>query len=170
MTMTLPTLERHKSSLPVDLDAVARDSGAVIDWSAALPEEISGQIEPTDEGIYLISVNRNHSEYRKRFTAAHEIGHLLLHKRFIDEGVDDTIKYRSTDGGNFYNTNIEKRHEIQASSFAAELLMPREMLRRYCYANDCKPAMHPTIATKFGVSLSALRFRLKNLGIWNGEE
>jgi len=49
----------------------------------------------------------------------HELGHFVLYRSLIGEGIDDDIKYRSTAAGDFYNTAIDEVHEQQANSFAA---------------------------------------------------
>jgi len=55
--------------------------------------------------IIVLTANRTDDVYRWRFTAAHELGHLVLHG---DTAPGDT------------------RHEREANAFAAEFLTPRE--------------------------------------------
>jgi Zn-dependent peptidase ImmA (M78 family) len=91
--------------------------------NAVLHPDILGQIARTRDG-FAISVQSKDHERRKRFTAAHELGHYLFHRDLLEEGTDDDKAYRSTKRGNFYNQNIKKWHETEANRFAANLLMP----------------------------------------------
>lgn len=84
---------------------------------------------------------------RKRFTIAHELGHLLLH----DPGVafrDDTFT------GNW--------KEVQANRFAAGLLMPLDLVRDHYSRGLYRPAAR-TVARAFMVSEAAMRYRLHDL-------
>lgn len=76
-----------------------------------------------------IVVNGNEPHYRQRFTIAHELGHIILHWKWLpgkalDPGLAE-ISYRSELG---YSPH-EKKREVQANEFAAELLLPLEMVR-----------------------------------------
>ena len=75
------------------------------------------------EGQVLIGVNSLHHSNRRRFTVAHECGHLLLHagETFIDK----SFRVNWRDG---VSSLAVDRHEIEANQFAAELLMPFEMV------------------------------------------
>ncbi|MBE7633322.1 XRE family transcriptional regulator [Tenacibaculum finnmarkense] len=63
----------------------------------------------TDKGNPVIVINRNFSNDRKRFTLAHELGHILMHCT-----------------GDFPNPmhRDEKQKENEANRFASEFLMP----------------------------------------------
>jgi len=66
----------------------------------------------------------------RRFTAAHEIGHLLLH-----EGVRETYLHRDRPKvGMTKNGNLRPWYEIEADYFAACFLMPK---RRVIEAFQC---------------------------------
>ncbi|WP_159039871.1 helix-turn-helix domain-containing protein [Christiangramia fulva] len=97
----------------------------------------------TKEGVPVILINSNHSNSRKIFTIAHELGHLLMHENFI---VSDNMK------------SIEE----EANSFASNFLMPR---------GDIKPDLYNLTESKLGslkrywkVSMQALLYRAKYLG------
>src|SRR5205807_10157244 len=98
---------------------------------------------------YCIRVNASDAPVRKRFTVAHELGHFLRHRdRFTSRLIDDKM-YRSG-----FGSNVER----EANQLAADLLMPRELIRQFRKAgmNDPKE-----LATKFDVSLEAIRRRLR---------
>lgn len=62
-----------------------------------------------------IHYNENHNWHRKRFSIAHEIGHLLFNTSCCESGVD-LYKSKSID-------------ETEANQFASELLMPLSFLK-----------------------------------------
>jgi Zn-dependent peptidase ImmA (M78 family) len=68
-------------------------------------------------------VQQKHSA-RFRFTLAHELGHLVLHKSLYE-----AANYTDIDGWLEFHTSLTKTHlnryEGQASSFAGTLLLPR---------------------------------------------
>ncbi len=101
------------------------------------------------EDVYINAYNGNG---RDLFTIAHEVGHLLLHseqnvQQLARVGIEEIKIYEDT--------------EWQANTFAAELLMPANMITKY--DNEF------TVARRFGVSYSAARIRLDKLGILNAK-
>ena len=66
---------------PVSVERVAKSLGAQVRFSP-LDEELSGMIYIRD-GTPIIGVNARHAPNRQRFTIAHEIGHLVLHRELI---------------------------------------------------------------------------------------
>jgi Zn-dependent peptidase ImmA (M78 family) len=78
-----------------------------------------------------ISLNPNlkAERCRWRFTLAHEIGHLILHKEFLEKYVLENIDKEDHITLNFADSiQFNKRLEIQANLFAGELLMPITLL------------------------------------------
>ena len=140
---------------PVDVEGLALALGLKM-HKAYLINNISGTIEPTEDS-YKITVNMNHSHTRKRFTIAHEIGHFLLHKHLIGDGLDDDRAYRSTDIGKYHNTAIGPNEESQANRMAAAILMPPESIEEAKSKGCTNPA---ELAVKFGVSEQAMCIQL----------
>ena len=134
---------------PVDPKMVARAVGiAVAEWD--FDDAVSGVLL-LDEGRRLIGYNRNHPECRQRFSVAHELGHYCLgHNPTLDVYLADPM------GGP--GTVFER----QANAFAAELLMPRLMVRKSFgrFGEDL-----PWLAREFGVSQQAMWIRLVELGL-----
>lgn len=77
-----------------------------------ITEKFDGVSFITDKGNPVIIINKSFSNDRKRFTLAHELGHLMMH----DFPIPD---YR----------NIEKIKENEANRFASEFLMPAEFIK-----------------------------------------
>jgi IrrE N-terminal-like domain len=95
-----------------------------------------------------ILVKRNIRENtRKRFTAAHEIGHYLLHKDA------DSMSCGAKDIANW--TNIEVNPEHEADEFASELLLPSAELRSHIGAQWPSLQLVSDLAREFDTSLMA---------------
>lgn len=162
--MVMETLEAFKAAgPPVNVAGALRTLGVSVNQAAELPEGISGHLRKKDDGSYEAAASAAEHPYRQRFTLAHELGHFVLHRSLVDlyNGVDDTTMYRSTALCEIYNTAIKQSHERQANSFAAHFLMPENHLREAVAGNP--PIID--LVHQFQVSPSAMRWRLKNLGL-----
>lgn len=146
--------EKFLNSAPVDLIGMADALGIEVDMNARFKNpQTSGSIKKCRDGLYRIEVNAADSDHRKRFTLAHEISHFLLHKDIIDrKGLVDDAMYRS---------GASKQEEYQANRMAADLLMPKGMIRTL-WNNGIRSLSQ--LGTAFGASEDAVRIRLKQLG------
>lgn len=98
--------------------------------------------------IPLIVLNINISEValdRKRFTALHELGHLILNISGLDE----------------------KQKEKYCHYFASAMLIPEETLKMEIGNKRSRLSIKELSAIKmqYGISIQALAYRAKNLGI-----
>lgn len=127
--------------------------------------DTEGQIYINADNQPEIWINPIKSENRRRFTLAHEIGHLI---NDVLPSMDNPIidKYET-----LYRSQKIGGIETRANRFAAQLLMPvkhiNEFLLDYMDKNgqlSAKDAIS-LVATKFKVSKSAVLHRFKNLGI-----
>jgi len=152
-------------ALPVNLDAIADFLGFTV-LTKPLEEEYSGFLAVAEKTIV---VNSQHSPVRRRFTAAHEIGHYQLHRKkkpnlpaFIDRAV--YFRRASGDDGN----EVDRRMEMEANAFAAGLLMPECLLEEYLDKHPDvdlgQTAGIKQMADEFDVSRPAMEYRLRNLG------
>lgn len=130
--------------------------------------DISGMLYRDADGKRaVIGVNANHSSHRQRFTIAHELGHYLLH-RGRPMIVDKTVRVNRRDRTSSMATD---REEIEANAFAAELLMPRNLVDRHSrkllrqHAAISDEALVDKMADAFDVSAQAMEYRLVNLGL-----
>jgi len=112
------TIGDFTRSAPVDVYGLARALGLEIK-DVELGEDISGKNEKSWRSGYLISVNARHPLTRRRFTAAHEIAHFVLHRDLIGDGIVDDAMYRSKKGDEI---------EGQANAYAATILMPAPLV------------------------------------------
>lgn len=161
MATALDKVREAMTSAPVNVEALIESFGIDLVRQAQLDPAISGEIACLEPGQYRISANKLDHYFRRRFTMAHELGHFLYHRDLIGSGVDDDRAYRSTDRGTFFNKNITPAHEAQANRFAANLLMPAELVTEYFRENNDVSAL----ATKFQVSKEVMRIRLEGLGL-----
>lgn len=151
--------------LPVPVEKIARSFGADIVYES-MSGEISGMLVPVELGSWVIVVNKDHPEVRRRFTIAHELGHLLLHG-YVTPHADKSFKVRRRDTASSDGSILE---EIEANQFAAELLMPEDMLLKKFREEglDYAPVLEEDsqlaeIAEQFKVSRQALSIRLSSI-------
>jgi Zn-dependent peptidase ImmA (M78 family) len=147
---------------PVPVEKIAASLGAHVAYEA-FDGEVSGMLYREDGGRALIGVNSTHVSTRQRFTLAHEIAHLVMHKGdpvFIDRLV--RVNWRDGRPG---------PKEIEANAFAAELLMPRTLMNReidrvLARSRQIAPEqLIAKLAETFRVSQEAMGYRLVNLGV-----
>lgn len=151
---------RHMMQAPVDIAAIFADLG--VEYSELWMDDASGSITRNGDG-FSVTVNALESENRRRFTAAHELAHYLLHRDLMCDGEK---MHRHVDtlygGGNQSGDVVFKRsHEVQANRIAAQIVMPKKLLEE-------KFAEVPNagaLAAMFGVSKAAMEIRLKTLGL-----
>lgn len=148
---------------PVPVEQIAVRYGIQIVRSAAEWSESGFLLR--DNGRIIIGINSRNSPKRQRFTIAHELGHYVLHegKPLI---VDQSVMINKRDD---VSSQATDREEIQANQFAAELLMPKNLvsreLRRQVAAAGSREELITALARTFDVSNDAMGWRLINLGI-----
>lgn len=143
---------RHQAYPPVDVTAIAQELGINVWEMHGLAENVSGKIfrDPLNGGAsgYSIGVKASEGYRRKRFTIAHEIAHYILHRSKIgDELVDDAM----------YRSGLSTREEAQANQLAADILMPRQLIKLLQSQGLTDAA---SLANKLEVSEAAMKVRL----------
>lgn len=126
-----------------------------------LGKDASGVLVRKD-GVTVIGVNRGHPKTRQRFTAAHELGHALLHGcTDVHHDAGFQVNLRS----DLSSQGIDPQ-EIEANHFAACLLMPRAFLEAdpaaFCIDAEDSTAV-AALARSYGVSAHAMSLRLARL-------
>jgi hypothetical protein len=108
---------------------------------------------PKDAAEWGIFYNGSASPERIRFTIAHELGHLILHRA---QQISVECDKGGVTSGQFDDRNIER----EANEFASNLLMPIDVLRRLL-GDQRKVTLHllSDIARIFQVSFEALCLR-----------
>lgn len=160
MSTLLDTIARYQATAPVDVDGLLRELKIPLEKTVDLPADVLGQITALPNDQYKITINKKDHYFRQRFTMAHELGHLLMHRHLLNNGTNDDKAYRSTDRAAFYNPNIRSAQETQANQFAANLLMPAELVRSEW--ERLGPGLK-AMAKAFQVSPAAMRIRLQGI-------
>jgi len=133
---------------------------AVQDLGPAVEGKLENRTLILDTPVYE-GLNRGHA--RHRFTAAHEVGHAVLHAGQIaamqDSAKGTVALFRPHDIPAYENP------EWQANAFASSILMPfsgvQNIIRRSAWLGVPFAAM--AIAPVFKVSREAAEIRIKNL-------
>lgn len=159
--------EHRVRSAPVDVRGVAATLGVEVQETPA-EDGLSGFLyRDRKRKSAIIGVNADHSPNRRNFTAAHELGHYLLHD-FDDLHVDRDFKVWLRNDASSYGTDAQEK---EANLFAAELLMPVGFLARDVQEIGTIDLLDEEIlkdlAAKYGVSTQAMTFRLAYLGFVN---
>ena len=138
-----------QNQLPIATDKIAEHLGyeALGFFPSEITQNVSGVV---DHEKKKIAVNKTESARRQHFTIAHEIGHVVLHQG------ESVVDYRNS------IDNPMTQKEVEANRFASELLMPSMFF--YEYWTTFKGSIDK-MASKFGVSDSAIEIRMRELGL-----
>jgi putative zinc finger/helix-turn-helix YgiT family protein len=147
-------MEHHVGKWPVNVEAIAEDAGLRVFRDPNMGS-LSGRIVRDRRGIsragYNIFVNSREVTYRQRYTIAHEIAHLALHRDLIGDGLAEGMN----------RSPLGDAREREAEKQAAEILMPTELVRKaFVQENSVF-----TLAQMFDVSKQAMEIRLSQLGL-----
>lgn len=111
----------------------------------------------------LIKINSNIPYItKKRFTVAHEIGHLLLHDNIEvhDENSNTLNWFKATE-----NQLRKGVQEWEANDFASELLMPEDIFVKETEGRPFSPELVKQLSERFKTSISSTIIRCMNLDI-----
>ncbi len=166
-------LSRHDvAKVPVDPYELAQLEGITVLFEH-LPRDTSSLLLREPSGVKVICVNASHSETRKRFSVAHELGHATLHfdarpPAVSEAAVSRPLEVLFRDGAAAAGTD---QVEIDANTFAAAVLMPTGLAINHFRAKLSETPLASTervikeLATTFDVSQQAMSYRLVNLGL-----
>jgi len=134
---------------PVNPVEIASNVGVKVNFVnfSGASEGVSGLYDPSRDEIL---VNAEEPGYRQTFTIAHELGHRVMHAEWAKTEAYRVLwrdpKRQGTD-----------RWEQEANAFAANLLMPKQMVKEY------QNLPIESIAKIFAVSESVATYRLQHL-------
>jgi Zn-dependent peptidase ImmA (M78 family) len=146
--------------VPVQPESIAEGLGAIV-VTQSLEPDVSGMLVREGDEL-IIGVNKHHPLVRRRFTVAHECGHLELHRgRALILDTSVRINFRDR-----VSSLATDREEMEANRFAAALLMPEEMVVEEAARAPRDPEeLVRSLARRFKVSEPAMGYRLINLGV-----
>lgn len=165
-------------SAAIDVFGLIKDMGIEL-TRAKIEPEMSGCIKILGDQASII-VNSAHHPHRQRFTAAHELGHYVLHR-----GSSEELLFED---GSFSKAIVDKRREgvrrvfnrdrvsgqgtnqieIEANRFASTLLMPEALIEEMVLKLNIDITDDSDIkrlSKRFKVSEQAMIHRITNLGI-----
>ncbi len=124
-----------------------------------VPMKEAGRLayKPDGKSQFLIQVNQADSEQRQAFSACHEMGHLLMPNYDMFRGCRtdwDTMRW---------NPKTEEEHLCNV--VAAQLLMPRRLLRVRLRGEGMGIAVVEPLCEEFGTSQEATIFNIVRAGV-----
>lgn len=175
-----------KSEIPVKTDTLIKlinDNGFELRYQQDDAESL-GLCDYINHTIVL-NEQLQSQIHRYRFTLAHELGHIILHKKYFNDSNIEMIQDMSIDTSYSNYKDVVSILEIQANKFAACLLMPKQIFAGTVYVLKEKLGIpHPNsamyldnqpcnikdyhlvcskLADGFNVSMKAVNFRMLNL-------
>ncbi|HQU67736.1 MAG TPA: ImmA/IrrE family metallo-endopeptidase [Albidovulum sp.] len=155
-------LERECVRENQDMVKLAGKLGLLVEF-VDLPPDLSGRLvrdysAGTKSG-FKIEVNKYQTYTRQRYTIAHEMGHFVMDgvaMNRADEHAEMSMRREPFTGQEY------EARERRADRFAAECLMPKTAV------SECMTGFRGRacdLARVFGVSESAMRWRLRELGL-----
>jgi transcriptional regulator with XRE-family HTH domain len=142
-----------EGDVPVPVFKLLARCGIEVRFTAL--ERLAGALVMGDAGHpHGVLINSDQPYDRQRYTAAHEIGHLVLGHKAVNQ------RFISYLGRRFDPV------EVHADQFAAEMLVPARLLRQEAdgLPNETLPEQVYRLATAFMVSYQAMTTRLVKLG------
>lgn len=146
--------EARVKEAPISLSVIIRHLQSTRDLTvfstSAFGEKLSGMLvviesESLDKAHEEIHFNSNDSWHRRRFTIAHEIGHMLMST--------------TCDGSSANYSGGRSPAETEANSFSAELLMPTALVKKDLGLGTMDI---PALAWKYIVSQEAMGWKVSS--------
>ena len=134
---------------PVSLRDVVSALNLEVVQTTGEPFLSEGALQPMGDS-HAIVVRGASNERRRRFTIAHEIGHFVLHPGRLAPERGGAV------------SEAWQEQEREADQFAAELLMPEDLVREAVVEHGDDASR---LADRFDVSRQAMQTRLRRLGL-----
>lgn len=146
-------IEKYKIDAPlVNVFVIAQEEGLTLKrFNPSTNEklkDVAGFLDPATKTIYI---NETDPPNRVTFTVAHELGHYILEHQPDKYGVLPRWQKPGTE-----KTEIER----EADAFAANLLVPKTLLKKVLSEYKLTKDDVLTLAKMFGVSEEVMRYRL----------
>lgn len=154
-------------SIPLDLECIVKFLDITYNNKPDFKKfKTVGSIKKNAANVEIwVNPIENTFEERKRFTIAHELGHLMSGHLALNSSINDDIISLNRDD------NWDEL-EMQANGFAAQLLMPAENIKTKIQELTATSHQKPSVeylveelSKYFKVSKIAMEFRLSKLGV-----
>ncbi|WP_223203903.1 ImmA/IrrE family metallo-endopeptidase [Bacillus halotolerans] len=151
--------------IPVEIEKVPEMLGGTLIYEEFDDDKLEAMISKHEDN-FIIQISPNSPFNRRRFSIAHELGHLFLHMGYL---IDDNLWQSVGD----YRDSVYYRlghstEEYEANEFAAAILMPEHEFKEVARANLVDGLFNITnIASEFDVSEEAATLRGRWLGIFS---
>lgn len=158
--LTQDIIDLYNIQIPIhDINDVVKKLGGHVEESFDIYNMSDGSIKKQEDS-FIIFVSPLQNMERKKFTIAHELGHLFLHMGYRINSELWNHQENST-----YHRSGDSLEEYQANEFAAALLMPKKKYKEIMDQNTVGNIVKTSkVADYFGVSVSAASNRGKFLG------
>ena len=141
----------------VDIANIVRQQGYEVFVDDDLENNISGFVDHENKEVVL---NANETPERRRFTLAHELGHIILN---ADSG---QIQHRDNITNSQLDIYASEPNEVEANYFAGCILMPRNVfIREFNKIKQDISVKTQLLAYYFGVSQLAVYVRANILNL-----
>lgn len=185
------TLQDPMGFYPVDIEKILKQNGWVIHEVDGLGAFEDGQTPfgKCDFKNHQVTIDLNLSKRLKRYTLAHELGHIVLHGHTCNTLYRRSKRPSMADRSAPTITQRARREELEADQFAANILMPAKAVRAHFFSlfqrNSIRIINTPerdinnelrglcnfgdkenkSLCDFFEISLDAMIVRLKRLGL-----
>ena len=124
-------LQKYTTEFPVPVMDIAKDLGLKIFLTKDFPDNKAGEIIKNG-ATYYVHLNADYQYASSRFTLAHEIAHLRLHRPYLDKEkeIEDFVGHTFTLAHRTEKNQAKDKREIEADRLAAEILMPEQSFIR----------------------------------------
>lgn len=146
---------------PVDLKLILAQKGfEYIEVDTFLDNVDALFLRDESDGKIYAAVNANHHVHRKRFSLAHEFGHILMnhdlnyYRSYIT--IDDPPTEKT-------HTDAESAFEKEANVFAGELLVPLDMLKKEFTKDTDIPRLSKIFRVSPQVASIAVSYHMSSL-------
>ncbi|MGG0516610.1 ImmA/IrrE family metallo-endopeptidase [Bacillus pseudomycoides] len=161
-----------KLEIPINIEEVPEYLGGELLYVDSLEDGMEAKIErlsPQCEKKFRITLQREACEERRRFSIAHELGHLFIHMKYL-------IDQKEWDNSQEYKDSVYYRYgygteENEANEFAGAFLMPKKQFINVANKNFRQGKYYlDSIAEHFNVSVQAVKTRGRWLGLFSWED
>lgn len=160
-------ISEHIGSQRIDVLAIM-EALRITYYERPMSEGVSGSID-WDKDKFTIIVNSRMGPQRKRFTAAHEISHYLIHRDLLMKAKIWGTHVDKLFGDERHQDNshpLLPSHDVQANRYAIKLLLPQFPVERvWSETVGTFEERVADVAKVFDISTPAMTIRLETMGI-----